>query len=452
MADVIPVHKKGDTDLKTNYRPISILPLLSKILERILYDQLYDYINNYLNDILCGFRKGHSTQNAIFRAILQWQKELDNSGMVGVILMDLSKAYDCLPHDLIIAKLDAYGVSTNSLNLLFSYLNNRKQRTKIGDIFSNWHHISRGVPQGSILGPLLFNIFINDIFLFVEICEICNFADDNTLFYCNKNLNLIKENLRLDLKNLLYWFKINSLKANPEKFKFIVMGKKEKEKEKEILIYEDIYLEEVDEVSLLGITLDNKLTFRKHINNLCQIAHYKIHALRRVRKYLTQEKAKLLNNAFIRSQFDYASVIWMFCSKESYKKLEKLHYKSLKIVYNCDKSYEELLSLSNEFSIHQRLLRSLASEIYKSINGLNANLMKPLFIFKNNKYNLRKGKLLALPCTNTTRLGTNSILFRACMLWNDLPIELKNSDSLRQFKNRIKSIPKLNCNCFLCRM
>ena len=101
-------------------------------------------------------------------------------------------------------------------------------------------------------------------------------------------------------------------------------------------------------------------------------------------------------------------------------------------------SYEELFNLSHEFSNHQRHLHSLATEIFKSTNGLNVYLMKPLFVFKNNKYNLRKGKLLALPSTNTTRLGTNSILFRACMLWNDLPLELKSSDSLRQFKNRIK--------------
>ena len=178
-VNVTPVHKKDDPTDKTNFRPISVLPLLSKAFERVIYSQLGKYMDTFLNKLLCGFRKAHSTQHALFKLLQRWQNELDNSGLVGTILMDLSKAYDCLPNDLIIAKFEAYGLSKPSLSLLLDHLTSRKQRVKISSSYSIWNEIKRGVPQGSILGFLLFNAFINDIFMFIEKVEICNFADDN---------------------------------------------------------------------------------------------------------------------------------------------------------------------------------------------------------------------------------------------------------------------------------
>ena len=132
--------------------------------------------------------------------------------------MDLSKAYDYLPHDLLIAKLEAYGLDNGSLNLLLDYLSFRKQRTKVVSAYSKWSKIRRGIPKGSILGPLLFNVFINDIFMIIEQSDICNFADDNALYSCGERLTEIKENLVSDTKSILNWFRLNSLKANPGKF------------------------------------------------------------------------------------------------------------------------------------------------------------------------------------------------------------------------------------------
>ena len=194
LSDIVPVFKKLDPTYKTNFRPISVLPLLSKVFEKIMHDQLYEHAETFLNKLLCGFRKAHPRQHALFRILQKWEKELDPSGIVGSILMDLSKVYDCLPHDLIIAKLEAYGLNTNSLRFIFDYLSCRKQRTKVGSTYSNCSELLRGIPQGSILAPLLFNIFINDIFFFIEKSEICNFADENTLYSSDRNLLRIKEN------------------------------------------------------------------------------------------------------------------------------------------------------------------------------------------------------------------------------------------------------------------
>ena len=148
------VFKKLDPTDKKNFRPVSLLPLLSKVLEKIMYDQLNVYVETFLNKLLCSFCKAHSTQHALFKLLQKWQKELDSSGIVGTILMDLSKAYDCLPHDLIIAKLEAYGLDTNSLRFLFHYLSCRKQKTKMGSAYRKWSEVLHGIPKRSILGPL----------------------------------------------------------------------------------------------------------------------------------------------------------------------------------------------------------------------------------------------------------------------------------------------------------
>ena len=143
--------------------------------------------------------------------------------------MDLSKAYDCIPHDLPIAKLEFYGIDKIGLSLILDYLSRRKQRTKIGSSYSSWYDIIRGVTQGSILGPLLFNIYINVLFFVIKLSEVCNFADDNTLYSSNKELELMFRNLESDLNNVLAWFNANSLKANSRKFQFTVLGTKEAE-------------------------------------------------------------------------------------------------------------------------------------------------------------------------------------------------------------------------------
>ena len=449
IANITPAHKKDEPTNKENYRPVSVLPLLSKVFERLLYDQLSEYLEKYLNTLLCGFRKAHSTQHALFELLQAWQEELDKSGFVGTILIDLSKAYDCLPHDLLVAKFEAYGIDKTGLSLIYDYLSNRKQRTKINSSYSGWYNIVRGVPRGSILGPLLFNVFINDLFLFIERTNICNLADDNTIYSCQCDLKTILKDLRYDMVNLLRWFKENSMKANPKKFQFMILGKTSRQPI--TLNINQIKVKESQKVLLLGLTIDNQLTFKDHVDMLCSTANYKLHALRRITKYLTPVKVRLLYNAFINSQFNYASVIWMFCRKKDYLKIEKIQYKALKIIYNSNESYEALLTRNNEVSIHQKHLRALATEIYKSLADINPDFMKPYLIIKEMPYNLRNGCTLKLLSANSTYYGINSVLFRACLMWNRLPVSVKQSQSLLEFKSKIKTLRNIVCTCTICR-
>ena len=304
-ANIAPVYKSKNPFENANYRSVSIFPLLSKVYERLMFKQLSNHTKYFLSQILCGFRKAHSTQHALFRLLQSWQRELDESGYVGTILMDLSKAYDCIPHQLLIAKLEAYGLHKNSLNLLADYLSGRKQRTKIGSVFSEWWKIICGIPQGSILGPLLFNIFIIGLFFLVLKCDICNFVDDNTIYSYNKLLSKILANLQLDL-NVLTWFTVNSLSPNLGKFQYMILGKCITNQLS--LFINAIKIERTSEVVLLGTTIDDQLTFKTHIEYICRMAKYKLCTLQRIRNYLSTEKARLLATAFINSQFLLCSV------------------------------------------------------------------------------------------------------------------------------------------------
>ena len=169
-AEVSPVYKKSDNMLKENFRPVSVLTTTSKLFETIMNDQLYAYFENLFDKLLSAFRKGYSCQSLLVKFVENLKESLDKGHTAGAIFMDLSKAFDCLPHNLLIAKLNAYGLDSSACDLLASYLTDRRQRVKIGSTRSEWVELKKGVPQGSILGPLLFNVFMNDMFYFIEKC------------------------------------------------------------------------------------------------------------------------------------------------------------------------------------------------------------------------------------------------------------------------------------------
>lgn len=198
--------------------------------------------------------------------------------------MDLSKAFDCISHPLLLSKLKAYGLNDSAVYLLSSYLENRKQRVKVGDSVSCWEHISKGVPQGSILGPLLFNVFRNDIFFSVTNCSLYNYADDNKLGSANINLKNLITDLESDSLKAIEWFTLNEMEANPQKFKAIFLGKDISDSYE--LRIGNQTIKSQKSVKVLAIEIDNKLTFDKHISEICAKAANQVNALRRLSKHL----------------------------------------------------------------------------------------------------------------------------------------------------------------------
>ena len=231
-----------------------------------------------------------------------WRRCLDDDKMVGALLMDRSKAFDCLPHDLLIAKLDAYGFDKEALRLILSYLSGREQCLKNGGCLSRLKVILGGVPQGLIFGPILFNVFINDIFLLLT-QNLHNFADDNTITETGETVQELINLLQVKTEEAINWLDLNNMIANPDNFKAIILSKEKLNTNDITFNFKGQNISAKEEVDLFGITIDNKLTFETHISRLCRKAAGQLNALKRLSYYIPVETRKSLVEAFIFFKF-----------------------------------------------------------------------------------------------------------------------------------------------------
>ena len=451
-ADLTPIFKKLECILKENYRPISILPVVSKIFERIIQVQIKSYTEKYLSPFLCGYRKGYNTQYALTVMIEKWKKHLDASGYAGAILMDLSKAFDTLNHELLIAKLNAYGFDKNALAILLSYLSDRWQRTKVNTSFSTWSEILSGVPQGSILGPLLFNLYLNDLFYQFFNTHPCNFADDTTLNAFGMSIEELLYNLEHDVQSAIIWFDDNYMRLNKSKCHFLISGNK---KEHLWAKVGDELIWESSEQKLLGVTIDKNLNFNSHLTKLCSKAGQKVTALSRIAKLLPFHKRRIILKTFIESQFSYCSLVWMFCSRIMNRKINHIHERALRLVYfDYISSFEELLEKDKSISIHHKNIHNIAIEMYKVINNLSLPLMNEIVDLSNfSDRTTRSGDIFVRPKIHKVFKGENSIRNFGPIVWNNMvPDNLKKCSNLAEFKKSIKLWTPRNCPCRLCKI
>ena len=452
IADVTPIPKSKEKFLLKNYRPISLIPIISKLFERNMFDQVSTYIDKFLSPYLFGYRKGHSTEHCLMTMIEAWRKALDRNGAAGGITTDLSKAFDCLSHDILIAKLEAYGFGHSALRFIYDYMENRKQRTKVDGSYSSWKDIRKGVQQGSILGPLLFNIFINDIFYFTDKSNVANFADDNTVYTTESNTITLLAILKDEATIILNWFKSNEMKSNDDKCHLIIGDTNKNYSSIGCIYMGQEFLESEKNVKLLGITIDNKLNFNDHVTNLIKKGNQKFHALARISKFMCDDKLKLVMRTFILSQFNYCPLIWMFHSRTQNQKINKLHERVLRLVYNDDNlTFQQLLEKDNSVTIHDRNLQRLAIEMYKVKNNLSPLPVQNIFKGRTHTYGLRNERCWEVPQVQTVNYGKETIRYRGIETWELVPKIIKESVSLATFKNKIREWKPQGCTCRLCR-
>ena len=367
-----------------------------------------------------------------------WQKTskkvLDQGNEYGALLTDLSKAFDCLLHDLIVAKLHAYSFSIDSLKLINSYLTERKQKVKINDQFSSWLDIVVGVPRGSILGPFLFNIFLCDVFRSCNGIDFASYADDNTPYCIDKTPEEVISQLEKSSKSIFEWFENNGMKANPDKCHLLLSNNENFEANINEKRISNTRFEK-----LLGVTFDNQLNFNHHISKICKTASNKLHALARVSNYIDEDKRRILFNPYFSSQFNYCPLIWMNHNKSINKKINNLHESALRLIY-CDHSsdFQELLQRDNSVTIHQKNIQTLAILMYKVVNSIAPTIVSELFSFSNVNYNLRSGSQFHQPSANTVWNGQETISYLGPKIWNMVPEEMKQKSSLFAFKREIK--------------
>ena len=382
-------------------------------------NQLTEYFVTILNKLLCAFRKRYSCQSLLVKMVDEWKVALDKVCITGAVFMDLSKAFDCPPHGLLVAKCHAYGLTMPACELLTDYQSQRKQRVKIGSVRSSWADLHKGVPQGSILGPWLFNIFINDLFLFIEKCSLYNYADDNTVSYSVPCLSDVLSSLQSDCNRAIKWFINNGMKANPDKFQFMILSCSSLAPVELVLDNSSCIISQ-DCVKVLGITIDKQLHFNEHISLCCTKAARQLNAFARISKYLNLNSRRAIHHRFIASNISYCPLVWHFCGKANNAKLEKIQERSLRILcIDYTSSYEELLRNTGLSTLLLNRLKCLLLETFKTIRHINAECLHGIFKTHVVPYELRT-KNLVQPERKSTTYGLRSFSYLGARLWNNL--------------------------------
>ena len=312
-----------------------------------------------------------------------------------------------------------------------------------------------GVPQGSIAGPILFNVFLNDLLIMLsEECTVYNYADDNTLSFSHEDPFLVKRTLENAARKAIEWFSNNSMKANPNKFQAIIFQTKRGENAiNEFSITDEITIKTVDYVKLLGLTIDKELDFSQHIKEIIGKCSRLTNAVARLSKLLSTDSKMAIFRAFVQSTLDYCSAIYHHCNMNDARKIELIQKRFLRIILNdYDSSYIELLSKAKQDSQFLCRQRSLIEIVHRIINNLLPPIDDTFFTARATEHNLRGLNMLVKPRYKRKKYGYRSLSFQGPTLWNDLPDEMRNEQNHKKFKSLTKAWdPKCQCNsCSLC--
>lgn len=444
IAKVTPIFKSGCRNDPSNYRPISVLPVISKIIEKILHDRLNSYLTaiNFLSNKQYGFRSKSSTLSATID-LLTTIKTSNDKRMISLgILIDLKKAFDTVSHKLLLNKLENMGLSGSALGIYQSYLSNRKQVVRVGRTISDTHDVICGIPQGSILGPLLFLVYVNDIHQAGLQGHITLYADDTSLFYFGNKMNELAEKAQRDLNILHGWFQTNLLTINITKTKYIIFKNKNKQIDSyEPLNINTIKIDDTEQEKYLGIIFDNKLTWQPHINFVKSKISRLTGALRRISYFLPNTTRFLIYNSLVKSHLDYLIELWGNAADVHINKLQRTQNKVLKVLFQYEYKTPtiQLYRETKQLNIKQLYIYNTCVLIYKIIHKM---IHSQLIFTKNRdhvKYNMLTRNANKLHTIHPrTNLGKTTILYEGVKLYNNLPNNIIDIEIIAIFKKELK--------------
>ena len=446
-ALVTPTFKKGDKNKVDNYRPISVLPAMSKIMEYTIKDQLYEYMeqNNIMTNWQHAFKIGHSTTTCLLKLTEDIRKGIDDGKATGIVAIDLSKAFDVIDHNILLTKLYNIGIRGQFLDILQNYLNGRTQYVKYKESCSNKEYMTHGVPQGSILGPILFMIYINDLNDAVKKCNILSYADDTTIYYSSKYACNIQKAINEDIRRLERWFLENRMKLNEGKTEFMVVQPQNTEarfsrihitmKKKNIV--------HANSIRILGITITKNLKWDKHINEIIKNCKYHLRAYRRAIKFLDIDERKILYNSCIASRLSYGDIIWKETTETLKKRIQVIQNDAARAIL-LKKPRESAKPLLKELGwLNLETKRQLHGEVlmHKIINGKAPISLKEMLITYKapaNDRNLRSDNEYLVPSYRTNTMA-GSYFISNIKNWGQIPNNIRKTAEAHNFKSRLNN-------------
>ena len=439
----------------SNYRPISLLSCLGKLMERCVYKHVYNYL--HFNDLLykkqSGFLRGHSTVYQLLDIYQQVVSSLDSKQNLCMVFCDISKAFDRVWHRGLVFKLRQHGISGPLLNWFVNYLEGRKQSVVVNSVRSRSLSVNAGVPQGSVLGPLLFLVYVNDISEnLLSISRL--FADDTSLACSATQIPDIEGILNHDLFMISNWAKQWLVDFNPSKT--VAMLFSNKNIDPPTLLFDNVHIQFVEDHKHLGLTLSSNGKWQVHVNNLTKSASKILGIMRNLKFKLKRDSLNQIYISFLRPILEYSSVAWDNCTEREKESLEKIQIKAARIVTGLTRSasltniYREIgwLSLDNRRKYQKIIL------VYKIINGLTPNYLTDIFprqVNNRTDYTLRNANDFDLIACRT-ELFAKSFFPSAVSLWNELPQDLKSIESISLFESSILrtfSVPKVPRHYFI---
>lgn len=443
VAKVVPLFKTGDKSCVNNYRPISLLPCLSKILEKCMSTRLMDFISkhNILYKYQFGFRSKHSTNIALNLLVDKITNSLDRNEVFVGISIDFRKAFDTIDFHILLDKLYTYGVRGNIHKWFSDYLTNRKQFVELGAIKSPLLQIQCGVPQGSILGPILFILYINDLPLSSELLPII-YADDTNLFLGGRDPVGVVQSINRELIKISDWITCNRLSLNVDKTNFIVFSRTKYQDNLPPLCINGSPIRRVNSVKFLGVIIDDKLSWKDHINHIKGKVSKSIGMLSCARRNLDCITLKRLYFAFVHPYLNYCLDVWGRCSQQYFISLFRLQKRAIRtITFSDRRAHSAPLFQSLEIpSLESMYILSVSIFMYKFYHRLLPPVVDELFQFNSavHSVNTRQRCLLHVPITRS-KYGKQSIRFRGVQIFNQIPQHVDiNTVTLNQFRSGMR--------------
>ena len=440
-AQVLPLPKSKDTSDLNNFRPISLISTLSKPLERHVHKHLMTYLENHklLYPLQSGFRKNHSCQSALTYLCDAWLSAINQQKLTGAVFLDLRKAFDLVSHEILAKKLSLYLCNQTSLSFFKSYLENRSQFVLTNGQISSTETVKRGVPQGSVLGPLLFCIFINDLPLSISdpmvSCHI--FADDTTLHSSAKTISDVQSSLQCGLNDISNWCHSNQMVVHPIKTKCMVITSRQKHQLKQLtltLSVNNTPLEQVHSHKVLGVIIDDELRWENHIDFLTKKLARSLFLLNRLKLFIDTDARKIFFNAHCLSHINYASIVWSCSAQNHLKKLNTLYKRGTKIILpDPTLSTKEKQAVLDILPLNQQLEFQKLVSVFKTRFNLTPHYITNLLI-KSHRYSSTN---YLLPQARIDLFKT-SFSFSGAVMWNSLPLRLRLCCSCSEFKTNLR--------------